>query len=88
MARGGTGEAGFWQRPCIGSGGGNDHSIQRTHIAIPMKPTTATAARPNRVLIALATAWMILSLAIGGAVSADSDADGTAPVPVTGTTEP
>ena len=53
-----------------------------------MKPTTATAARPNRVLIALAAAWMILSLAIGGAVSADSDADGTAPVPVTGTTEP
>ena len=37
-----------------------------------MKPTsmTATARRPNRVLIALAAAWMILSLAIGGAVSA------------------
>ena len=37
-----------------------------------MKPTTrtATASRPNRVLIALAAAWLILSLAIGGAVSA------------------
>jgi len=32
----------------------------------------ATASRPNRVLIALAAAWMILSLAIGGAVQADS----------------
>ena len=32
--------------------------------------TTATATRPHRVLIALAAAWMILSLAIGGAVAA------------------
>ena len=31
-----------------------------------------TRKRPNRVLIALAAAWMILSLAIGGAVQADS----------------
>lgn len=41
-----------------------------------MKPTTvaahATQTRPNRLLIALAAAWMILSLAIGGAVTADS----------------
>jgi hypothetical protein len=42
----------------------------------PMKPTTVAAAqhRPNRVLIALAAAWMILSLAIGGAVTAESRA--------------
>lgn len=42
-----------------------------------MKQTTAAATyrRPNRVLIALAAAWMILSLAIGGAVTAESRAD-------------
>ena len=41
-----------------------------------MKPNTvaahATDHRPNRILVALAAAWMILSLAIGGAVTADS----------------
>lgn len=39
-----------------------------------MKPNTiaATRSRPNRVLVALAAAWMILSLAIGGAVTAES----------------
>ncbi len=42
-----------------------------------MQPTTRTAAvsRPNRLLVALAAAWMILSLAIGGAVNAESNAD-------------
>jgi hypothetical protein len=37
-----------------------------------MKPTTATATayRPNRILVALAAVWMIGSLAIGGAVAA------------------
>ncbi len=41
-----------------------------------MKPTSAAATdrRPNRVLIALAAAWMILSLALGGAVAAESRA--------------
>ena len=48
-----------------------------THTGIAlMKPnavaTTATTTRPNRILVALAAAWMILSLAIGGAVSAES----------------
>ena len=41
-----------------------------------MKPTAvashATQNRPNRILIALAAAWMIISLAIGGAVTAES----------------
>ena len=41
-----------------------------------MKPNTvaahATDHRPNRILIVLAAAWMILSLAIGGAVTAES----------------
>ncbi len=43
-----------------------------------MKPTARTAAhsRPNRLLIALAAAWMILSLAIGGAVNAGSSPTG------------
>lgn len=42
-----------------------------------MKPRTVAAARtrPNRVLVALAAAWMILSLAIGGIVTAESRAE-------------
>lgn len=48
-----------------------------------MKPTSlaaqATADRPNRVLVALAAAWMILSLAIGGAVTADTREQAAAP---------
>lgn len=39
---------------------------------------SATASRPNRVLIALAAAWMILSLAIGGAVHGDTSAEAPA----------
>lgn len=55
-----------------------------------MKPNTLTArrsdARPNRLLIALAAAWMILSLAIGGAVTADEgEPEGAAPAAITGT---
>ncbi len=47
---------------------------------MPSHAHTATASRPNRVLIALASAWIVLSLAIGGAVTADSSAQpGTAP---------
>jgi len=53
-----------------------------------MKTKTTTASRPNRVLIALAAAWMILSLAIGGAVSAEANVDAGATAPVTGTTDP
>lgn len=57
-----------------------------------MKPTTvaaqATSTRPNRILVALAAAWMILSLAMGGAVSADAPADATAPSRVTSATAP
>ncbi|HSK94470.1 MAG TPA: hypothetical protein VLA76_10495 [Candidatus Angelobacter sp.] len=41
-----------------------------------MNTTTATtASRPNRLLVALAAAWMILSLAVGGAVTAESRAE-------------
>jgi hypothetical protein len=53
-----------------------------------MKPTTATATRPNRILIALAAAWMILSLAIGGAVSAESNGPQAAPAQITETAQP
>ena len=45
-----------------------------------MKPTIVTApatTRPNRLLVALAAAWMILSLAIGGAVNAESASSAT-----------
>lgn len=52
----------------------NNRRTRKTPI---MKPntvaTTATTTRPNRILVALAAAWMILSLAIGGAVSAESN---------------
>lgn len=43
----------------------------------PMMPNARSAARsrPNRLLIALAAAWMILSLAIGGAVQADGGSE-------------
>lgn len=57
-----------------------------------MKPTAvaarATTTRPNRILLALAAAWMILSLAIGGAASGDSPADAAAPSGVTSATAP
>ena len=57
-----------------------------------MKPNTIAASkatsRPNRLLVALAAAWMILSLAIGGAVTADSPDDATAEPPtITSATE-
>ena len=67
--------------------GGSYSSIKRTRIASLMKTTTATADRPNRVLIALAAAWMILSLAIGGAMPAETSSGAAAPAPVTSTTE-
>lgn len=57
-------------------------------IASPMKPTTASATRSNRIFIGLAAAWMILSLAIGGAVAADSNGPQAAPAPITDTAQP
>jgi hypothetical protein len=44
--------------------------------------TPSTAHRPNRILIALAAAWMVLALALGGTVTADSEPTG----PAAGTT--
>lgn len=56
----------------------------------PMKPAAAVARRhgPNRILVALAAAWMIVSLAIGGAVAAESNAEAGAQSVVTGGTTP
>jgi hypothetical protein len=61
----------------VGVGRGNNPQIQETNAHQPMKTTTIATAqsRPNRVLVALAAAWMILSLAIGGAVTAETRAD-------------
>jgi hypothetical protein len=54
-----------------------------------MQPTARAAvrSRPNRVLVALAAAWMILSLAIGGAVQADANAEAAPPPAVADTTQ-
>ena len=54
-----------------------------------MKPNVraATRTRSNRVLVALAAAWMILSLAIGGAVHADASSDSAASQAVADTTQ-
>ena len=43
-----------------------------------MEPTTVaqtTARRSNRILLALAAAWIVLSLALGGTVTAQTAAD-------------
>ena len=47
----------------------------------------ATTPRPNRILVILAAAWMIVSLAIGGTVTAELRADAPNPV-VTSATQP
>lgn len=54
-----------------------------------MNPQTLrTSSRPNRVLVALAAAWIVLSLAIGGAVSADDGPTGAGNTSITGTAQP
>lgn len=55
-----------------------------------MQDTARTVAhrRPNRVLIALAAAWMILSFAIGGVVNSDSTPDVDAATALVGTAQP
>lgn len=46
---------------------------------------TATTTRPNRVLLALAAAWMIASIALGGIVSAGAS---TEPAPAQAVADP
>lgn len=57
-----------------------------------MKPTTAAlpaAHRPNRILVMLAVAWMILSLAIGGAMAAETPSSANSQVnTITSVTQP
>jgi hypothetical protein len=48
------------------------------------RTTVATATtRPNRLLVALAAAWMILSIAIGGVVNAETNPDAATSQPIT-----
>lgn len=51
-------------------------------------PVPTTSSRPNRVLVALAAAWMILSLAIGGVVGAGDATEQPATTSVTGAVQP
>jgi hypothetical protein len=57
-----------------------------------MKPTTVArpaTTRPNRILVLLAAAWMVLSLAIGGALAADERTSATPRTEaVTGVSQP
>ena len=66
------------------AGGNVKHTTATVDIAAAMKPRTktATAPRQNRILIALAAAWMIGSLAIGGAVAARPAPEAATPVQV------
>lgn len=52
------------------------------------QPMSTTSSRPNRVLVALAAAWIVLSFAIGGAVSADDGTPESATTSITGATQP
>jgi hypothetical protein len=56
-----------------------------------MKQLNARAAsrhQPTRVQVILAAAWLILSLAIGGALAADPVSGDAAAAPVTDTARP
>ena len=54
----------MWQPAC--------NRTRVTNVETPRaKPAAASTGRRNGILLALAAAWMIVSLAIGGAVAAD-----------------
>ena len=55
-----------------------------------MKPNARVAVRrrPSRLLIALAAIWMIVSLAIGGMVGAQSGTDSGTSTTITRTAQP
>lgn len=48
----------------------------------------ATRNRPSRLQVALVTIWMIVSLAVGGVVGAQSSADGGTSATISGTAQP
>ena len=57
---------------------------------VRLAPATPTSQRgPSRLLVALAALWMVLSLAIGSALTLEP-ASGTEapPAPITGTVDP
>ena len=79
----------IWQLACIGlrQGETNQPKPQAHEMPTrPMQPTTRSSVSngPNRILVALAAAWMFLSLAIGGAVHADTRAQAE-PSPIVST---
>ena len=49
--------------------------------------THPSARRPSRILIALAALWMVLSLALGGALTADRSSDGGSQAPISRSAE-
>jgi hypothetical protein len=51
--------------------------------AMTPRTANATAGWPNRILLALAAAWVIASLAIGGTVVADPGTDRASPTRAT-----
>ncbi|MEO6578254.1 MAG: hypothetical protein ABIO99_05070 [Candidatus Limnocylindria bacterium] len=83
-----TGSRGDWQLACIDARAKETKPAPRRPTS--MQPTARTIARrrPNRVLVALAAAWMILSFAIGAAVKPDSSPDVDAAAAIVGTTQP
>ena len=52
------------------------------------QPMATTGSRPNRVLMALAAAWIVLSFAIGGAVRADGGTPEGATTSITQAAQP
>jgi hypothetical protein len=59
----------------VARGNSSTLKIRTAHPTMNTTTIATTHSRPNRVLVALATAWMILSLAVGGAVTAETRAD-------------
>lgn len=50
--------------------------------------TDPSHREPSRLLVALAALWMILSLAVGSALTLEPAAEDQGPPPITGTVDP
>ena len=55
---------------------------------MPYNVQVAARRRPSRLQVALAAAWLVLSLAVGGAVSARSAPDAASTIDITRTATP
>src|SRR5574338_1054733 len=68
-----------WHAVCLGcSIGGRAHQPEGTQrTPTPMNPNTITTTvqRPNRILVILAAAWMVVSLTIGGSLTGRPSTD-------------